>query len=324
MKVVLLKHATNTGGVEKFIASFLAESRFDAQPLNVDVPMGFAGRWTYLRRLRRALPERVDVIVSCHIDTVETGLWLARRTGAFHVFREPAGAVHPFLTKTAARLLSRSLCIALSDAAIERWRNAGFQGPSAVVRPRILACLPMRTPDMNAPLSLVHVGNFFPEKDHPACIVLFEELKARWSAPVHLDLIGHPTATAYSAHVQNLAYRTEGVRLKSGVASAEDLLDSYSIGLLTSVSEGFGYVLLEYAGRGLPFFTTRTEGIAEVLPDDSPVFLPSNPAHWADHILHCVTSPEWRFALEAAQQALVASTSYTEAYDEAILRHCSK
>jgi len=179
-------------------------------------------------------------------------------------------------------------------------------------------------PDLRAPVKFVHVGNLFPEKDHPASIALFEALKERWPVPVQLDLIGHPTATAYSAHVQHLAHRTEGVRLRSGVASAEAVLGDYSVGLLTSVSEGFGYVLLEYASRGLPFFTTRTEGIAEVLPEDSPVFLPSDSALWASHILHCLASPEWKVALEAAQRALVASNSYTEAYDEAILRHCAK
>ncbi len=324
MNVVLLKHASETGGVEKFVSSFLAESRFNVSLLNVDIPMGFAGRWTYLWRLYRALPRNVDAIVSCHIDTVGTGMHLARWKRAYHVFREPAGAVHPFQTPAVAARLKKSLCIALSHVGIDRWRNVGFEGTAVVIRPRIHAFEPMRFPRMDVPLNLVQVANLFPEKNHAAGIALLKDLARCHPHAVRLDIIGQPNGTAYSSETEELILQTDGAQLVSNVASVQKELEHYSCGILTSESEGFGYVLLEYASSGLPFFTTKTEGISEVLPGDSPLFLPPDPGLWATHMVRCMESPAWRMALASAQQTMLATSTYIQAYDEAIHRHCNE
>jgi glycosyltransferase involved in cell wall biosynthesis len=323
MNIVVLTHSNRTGGVEKFIAEFRAESRNRVSVMNVDIPIGWLGVWGYRKKLARFLPEGTELILSCHIDTAVTGAILAQYAACAHVFREPAGYMHAFLHAKSARILQTSLCIAESTRAIERWRSVGFAGSSCVIRPRIYAFAPMRIPTQNMPLRVVLVGNLFPEKNHPAGLRLVDDLANYLGIAVRLDVIGNPTGTSYSREVESRILAHPLATLVPDVTDVPALLGNYSFGVLVSDSEGFGNVLLEFAAGGLPFFTTRTEGISEVVPNNSPVLLPKDSAVWAEHIAHTLASPHWAEALHLVQCVLCNPLPYAHAYDEALRLHCT-
>lgn len=181
----------------------------------------------------------------------------------------------------------------------------------------------MRIPIQNLPLRIVLVGNLFPEKNHLAGLRLVEDLANYLGSSVQLDVIGNPTGTSYSREIESSISAHPLVRLVPDVTEVRVLLEDYSFGILVSDSEGFGNVLLEFAAEGLPFFTTRTEGISEVVPSDSPVLLPVDSTVWAEHIAHTLASASWAEALHLVQCVLCNPLPYAHAYDEALRLHCT-
>jgi len=98
------------------------------------------------------------------------------------------------------------------------------------------------------------------------------------------------------------------VRLVGFVDDAKTLLKAFDVYVLPSLSEAFGYSLLEAGLAGIPVIATSVGGIPEVIDEDGILVPPKNGRAIANAIKKLIESPEERMRLTESLRARVLSS----------------
>lgn len=118
-------------------------------------------------------------------------------------------------------------------------------------------------------LNLIHVANFFPEKDYDTALRAVRILKGR-GITCMLHICGRFNADAdahqFFGRIAELGVE-ESIAYHGGVStdSVADLMRQSDIGLLSSRSEGQPNSIMEYMGHNLPVVATNIHGNRELL-----------------------------------------------------------
>jgi glycosyltransferase involved in cell wall biosynthesis len=160
------------------------------------------------------------------------------------------------------------------------------------VHPPSEACMPLAgTPG----LRVVCVANVREQKDHLTLVRAWGRL-VRFEPHAHLILVGAETdwglAEQVKGEIKQLGLNTN----LTWLGPRDDIpmvLAHCNIGVLSSISEGFPLVLLEYGHAGLAVVATRVGECAEILEDGNAGILvpPANPDLLAMELLRLLNSP---------------------------------
>jgi glycosyltransferase involved in cell wall biosynthesis len=157
--------------------------------------------------------------------------------------------------------------------------------------------------------TLVWMGRIGPLKDVETLIEAF--------ALVHKEL---PTARLRmygGVSEENAAYFDRCVALRDRLGleafatfegQTESVVEAYHSGhvvLLTSISEGFPYSLIEAMASGMATVATDVGGVAEASGDAGVIVPPQNPERTAEACLDLLTDPEYRRSMARAARARV-------------------
>jgi glycosyltransferase involved in cell wall biosynthesis len=148
---------------------------------------------------------------------------------------------------------------------------------------------------------IVCVANFRRQKDH---FTLLEAMAivARSKPEAHLVLIGSPSDIEYYRSVRQVITERglgDNVSLLGVRPDISAILRFCDIGVLSSVSEAFPLVLLEYGLSGLATVATAVGQCPELLNEgaDGVLVPPNSPKPLAEALLTLLTSPERRKTL---------------------------
>ncbi|MDW8344124.1 MAG: glycosyltransferase family 4 protein [Verrucomicrobiae bacterium] len=152
-------------------------------------------------------------------------------------------------------------------------------------------------------LSLVHVANFFPQKDYETILEALRLLKER-QIPFRMHFFG---GFLSAEDEQQFLARVRHLQLSShvsyhGARSHDEILEflnSADVGLLSSSNEGQPNALMEYMYAGLPIIATRIPGIQEVAGsiNEPWLFDPRDSVGLAVRIESLFANPELRASL---------------------------
>ena len=282
-QVLILDHGERLGGVEKFIASVIDEiEEYSFERVCVDAANLRLGYLVYVIRILLRVQRHPAVVVSCHIDTSMLGYELAQYFNCPHIFREPSGVEHAFMTQSSALVFEESTCVALSQSGLRRWRDKGFTGKGVVIPPFVPRVLsePKKLRTKTISYKAVMVANLYPEKQHLCFLECLNILMETYEIKVLLDIIGNSNGDDYGKEVKRICAGNPQVCLHEGVLISDLDLFNYDFGVLASSNEGFGNVLVEFMQVGLPFMTTFTDGARDFLNRNSVLRLPDNPVFW--------------------------------------------
>jgi glycosyltransferase involved in cell wall biosynthesis len=145
---------------------------------------------------------------------------------------------------------------------------------------------------------VVCVANVRVQKDHLTLLQAFSKV-VKSEPNAHLLLVGGDTDTILAKQARKTSRELNLESNVSWLGPREDvpsILSNCDIGVLSSVSEGFPVVLLEYGQAGLAVVATRVGECAEILEDGEAGILvhPSDPDELADEILHLLNSQDLR------------------------------
>jgi glycosyltransferase involved in cell wall biosynthesis len=143
---------------------------------------------------------------------------------------------------------------------------------------------------------IVCVANFRPQKDHLNLLTAMS-IVIRSIPEAHLLLIGSAIDSDYYRSVQQAIIRQDLTRNVSLLGERGDvgaIISSCNIGVLSSVSEGFPLVLLEYGLSGLPTVATAVGQCPEILNQglDGILVPPSSPVALAQALITLLNCPE--------------------------------
>jgi glycosyltransferase involved in cell wall biosynthesis len=154
---------------------------------------------------------------------------------------------------------------------------------------------------------IVCVANFRPQKDHGTLVAALA-LVTREIPDAHLCLVGTASDgdAEYLRHIQaeiSRAGLTSNITILGPRGDVPAILRASDVGVLSSASEGFPLVLLEYGLAALPVVATRVGQCAEILNDGLAGVLvpPQAPEALAEGIVRLLRSAEQR---DNAGQAL--------------------
>jgi glycosyltransferase involved in cell wall biosynthesis len=148
---------------------------------------------------------------------------------------------------------------------------------------------------------LVCVANIRLQKDHLTLLRAFAQV-VKVDPQVHLFLVGAENDPHLANQARQESHRLGLASNVSWVGPRENvplILANCDIGVLSSVSEGFPVVLLEYGRAGLAVVATQVGECAEILEEGEAGLLvpPSNPDSLAAALLRLLKSPALRTRL---------------------------
>lgn len=326
-RVLILDHGQRLGGVEKFITKLLQGVRdYHFERVCVDANNFHLGYEFYAFIIGRRVKVRPDVVVSCHIDTARLGHRLSKKFDCPHIFREPSGLAHEFMTAENAAMLKMSTCVALTDRGLNRWRDCGFTGKGFVVPP-YLPRVDHRVsvwPSGHNNLKVVMVANLYPEKRHLEVMDTLGRINASGDFAVELDIYGNSNQDVYGKSVEQAAEKLEFVTLKGGEPISPALLRTYDFAILASSHEGFGNVIIEYIQAGLPFISSNSDGVGQMITSSSILLLPEDPIAWRQAVVEFINNPSAVLTeMEYLQEFLKGQTSFIQRFKDVIDSHFS-
>jgi glycosyltransferase involved in cell wall biosynthesis len=127
--------------------------------------------------------------------------------------------------------------------------------------------MPART-GSGRPLVLGTIGRLRPQKGYYHLLEAFR-LVLRDHPEAHLEIVGQgPLRTELETHARSLGL-DGAVRFLGAVPHSRipEVIDGWSLFVLSSVWEGFGMVLIEAMARGRATVATRVEGVLEVVEE---------------------------------------------------------
>lgn len=324
-RVLILDHGERLGGVEKFISYLLkGVSEYKFERVCVDAKNFHLGYNFYVFIISKRVKSQPDIVVSCHIDTARLGYRLSKKFDCPHIFREPSGLKHQFMTAENAAMLNFSTCVSLTDRGLNRWRNCGFTGKGFVVPPY----LPRVDHEVSVwpcdkeNLKIIMVANLYPEKRHLEVIDAIDRINATSDYLVSLDIYGASNQDSYSRSIEQVVEQVGFVTMKGGKPISPSLLRSYDFAILASRHEGFGNVIIEYVQAGLPFISSNSDGANQMLNPNSILLLPEHPRIWCGAVIEFMKNPDKVYhEMESLQIFLMNQPSFIKQFKDVIDSH---
>ncbi len=267
----------------------------------------------------------------------EHGVYLRERYLAFSDEKDPAALKYfrTALYQSLARLIYLHADRVLSVSQFNRqWQHQFGAPPDRTkvipngVDPKAFPDSPKRA---SASPTIVWVGRIDPLKDVETLIRAFRQISLRVPS-ARLKLFGPiPEGNEeYANSLKNLVadYKlSDKISFEGPVKPAHKAYESGDVVVLSSVSEGFPYTIIEAMMTGRPVVATRVGGIPEVLADTGMLVEAQKPADLADAVLELLQKPGLRrdLAKRGQRRALTNFTldnmlsSYRAIYDDLTL-----
>ena len=244
----------------------------------------------------------------------EHGLYLRERY--LHAGRElPRPAVRELVLRFHRNLavlgLRRAALLTPASEFNARWQLAMGAHPSRIhtlYNGVDVTRFPPRTDDVRHP-HVVWLGRIDPIKDLHTLIRAADLVHS--AAPgVQFRLFGEAAKTerGYWDSCVELIHELRldsVVKLEGRVDHPAEAFHAGQFSVLSSISEGFPYSVLESMSCGVPVVGTRVGGVPEAIADTGVVVPPRSPRHLADGCLEMLRAGERRRALGAAARARV-------------------
>ena len=321
-RVLILDHGERLGGVEKFIAHLCKSGNdYEFERVCVDANNWRLGYDFYVFIISRRVKFLPDVVVTCHIDTARLGCRLSKKFKCPHIFREPSGLKHQFMTSENASMLKKSTCVALTERGLNRWRDCGFTGPGFVVPPYLprIEHKVVVWPKDKYNLKVLFVANLYPEKRHLEVIDAMRKLNASSRFEVSLHIYGVSNQDAHSHTVKQAVEQCDFASLSEGGVLSPSQMKAYDFAVLASSHEGFGNVLIEYIQAGLPFIASNSDGISQMISSDSILLLPEHTMAWSEAFVAFIQNPDdVQREMERLQHFLKNQTSFVQQFKHVI------
>lgn len=132
------------------------------------------------------------------------------------------------------------------------------------------------------------VGELHPIKGHHYALLAFKKLRELYPQ-VHLVILGDGELRA---PLEAEAEKIERVHMLGYVADAAALIPAFDIIIAPSLSEAFGYVVVEAGAAGVPIIASRVGGIPEIIEDGTGVLVPPKDAEALTSALMSLLSDE--------------------------------
>lgn len=237
------------------------------------------------RKLRRLLSELRPDIVHTHLNVTKYVFPVARRLSipVVHTVHNVAKLELPAIERRINRYYFRRALahpVALSalvqktvceEYGLSQERVATVENGIDLSR-----CLPKSTYAASTPFRILHVGRFFPQKNHLGMLDAFARFHARYPE-TELRLIGdgglRPQIEAY---IEEHAL-TGCVKLLGLQPRVHEHLHEADLFTLPSDYEGLPITLIEAMGTGLPIVATAVGGVPDMLDADSAQLTPVDP-----------------------------------------------
>jgi glycosyltransferase involved in cell wall biosynthesis len=224
---------------------------------------------------------------------------------------------HPLLTRSAVRAAALVLTVSEHSArdiaehlgvAPERIRviHSGVERRFRPVEPdreRLERELGVRSP------YVLCVGTLEPRKNLAAAVLAFERVQARFPDHSLVLIGGHGWL---GEELERTLSETHARVVKPGRVSDERLVELYSGAecfLFPSLSEGFGFPVLEAMACGAPVVASDRASLPEVVGDAGALVEPTDPDALAEAVVRLLESPERR--AEARRRGLERAARFT-------------
>ena len=167
------------------------------------------------------------------------------------------------------------------------------------------------------------IAHFGPEKDHQTLVEAISKVR-KVLPDVALILVGEGLAGQGTVCVDQVRRQVELLDLQNTVYFAgrwervEEIIPCFDVGVLSSHSEGFGNVIVEYMAMGKPVVATRVGGIPDVVIDGEIGYLvdPQDAEEMADKLLCLLRDVELRKQMGAAGRIHAEANFSLEAWTE--------
>lgn len=237
----------------------------------------------------------------------EHGVYLRERYLAFSEEKESAVVkyLRASLYQSLARLMYLHADRVLSVSEFNRQWQREFGAPAHTTLVIPNGVKPEDFPEASylpqAEPTIVWVGRFDPLKDVETLIFAFHQL-LKTLPQAKLKLFG-PVPKGNEAYFRNLVSQIEALDLDTSisiegpVSPARQAYHQADVVVLSSVSEGFPYTLIEAMMCAKPIVATRVGGVAEVLADTGILVKAQDPTGMAKGLMELLGNPAKRYEL---------------------------
>jgi glycosyltransferase involved in cell wall biosynthesis len=187
------------------------------------------------------------------------------------VFNEPMSSlkrnIYIFLEKLQGKNCRSIICVNSQDVAVAE--NHGIKPKGAlfyVPNGMDFGSLPDAAPDLieKDVYTFGLIANFYETKGHRYLIEAFNSFSKKNGRKVRLVLIGQGSLRP---EMENLAKGNENIEFWGYKENAEKLLKEFDCFVLSSVKEGFPFVILEAVKNKLPIIAADVGAVREILND---------------------------------------------------------
>ncbi len=203
----------------------------------------------------------------------------------------------------------------LSEHAKQTFLERGFPAEQIMIaRPPVDVDQFPSAEFQEAKFRISFVGLLEPWKGFHYLIEAFESLGLRES---ELTLWGGPGTRSVSRYLQEQLARNPRIRVRPESVRQVGYAEVYaksSVFVHPSLSEGFGYVVVEAMASGLPVIVTRNTGAADLVEDGKSGYVvpPRDPEAIRDRLAHLATHPALVREMGQAARAAMRSRSRNE------------
>jgi glycosyltransferase involved in cell wall biosynthesis len=168
------------------------------------------------------------------------------------------------------------------------------------------------------------VANLYPEKRHLEVIDTMGRINLSGEYLVALDIYGDSNQDAYGQSVEQAVEKLDFVTWKGAVPISSALLRTYDFAILASSHEGFGNVIIEYIQAGLPFVSSNSDGVAQMVTSNSILILPKHSKAWHQAVIEFIKNPDAVFhEMGYLQEFLKSQLSFVKQFKDVIDSHFS-
>jgi glycosyltransferase involved in cell wall biosynthesis len=275
------------------------------RPLTPDIVQSHGARSNFYSRLAVAPLRRAR-----HISTVHNSL------RAYPV-SAPRRRLYRAMDRLTLPLTARVLCVAEALSGDYRGRTTVI--PNGVEL-RELDAARGKGQAVRAELGLGgspvvgFVGRLTPQKDPATFLRAVGAIRREWPAARGL-VVGEGPLRADLERERDRLGLGERCALVGARSDVPAVLDAIDVFVLSSVSEGFPFVVLEAMAMARPVVATAVDGVTEIVEDgvSGVLVAPGNPASIAAETLDLLRRPDRARALGAAARARVAERFSVEA-----------
>lgn len=166
------------------------------------------------------------------------------------------------------------------------------------------------------------VANLYPEKRHTEVVNALDKINALGDFEMSLDIYGASNQDSYSRSIEHVVEQLDFVTLKGGTPLSPSHLRTFDFAILASRHEGFGNVIIEYVQAGLPFISSNTDGVGQMVGSDSILLLPDHPQSWYEAVIDFMKNPDQICReMERLQNFLVHQPSFIQKFKDVLDSH---